>query len=84
MSYKPIQCGIYDYIEIACLRHYTLEIKSEDGESITATAINTRVIDRQEFLVFDVNGDEHQMRLDKIKSITALDTNAEFKTIQIN
>ncbi len=90
MPYTPIQCQLYDYIEIACLRHYTLSIKLLDGEEVKGRAETTNIEDKQEFLVVSVENGQDQkeanisIRLDKIKSITALDENAEFKTVEIN
>ncbi len=96
MPYTPIRCDLYDYIEIACLRHYTLTIKLLDGEKIQGKAETTKIEDKQEFLIVSVKveADQNQkeekkeekisIRLDKIKSITALDKNAEFKTVEIN
>ena len=94
MTYTPIQCQLYDYIEIACLRHYTLSIKLLDGSEIEGRAETTKIQDKQEFLIIKVAADQGQkeekkeenmpIRLDKIKSITALDENAEFKTVDIN
>ena len=90
MTYTPIQCQLYDYIEIACLRHYTLSIKLLDGSEIRGRAETTKIENKQEFLLIKVVADQDQkeeeipVRLDKIKSITALDENAEFKTVEIN
>ncbi|GAA0397936.1 Rho-binding antiterminator [Cocleimonas flava] len=90
MTYNPIQCQLYDYIEIACLRHYKLSIKLLDGSEIQGRAETTRIADKQEFLLIstevasDINQDITQIRLDKIKSITALDRHAEFSTVEIN
>ena len=95
MPYTPIKCYLYDYIEIACLRHYTLSIKLLDGSEIRGRADTTKIENKQEFLLVNVKvvADQNQkeekkeeipIRLDKIKSITALDKNAEFNTIEIN
>jgi len=90
MPYTPIQCQLYDYIEIACLRHYSLSIKLLDGKEVKGRAETTKIEDKQEFLVVSVEIDQNSkkerisIRLDKIKSITALDENAGFKTVEIN
>lgn len=98
MSYTPIQCQLYDYIEIACLRHYKLLIKLLDGSELQGRAETTKIENKQEFMIISVEANQDQeesntkdnrkgntsIRLDKIKSITALDQNAEFKTVEIN
>ena len=88
-SYQAIQCQIYDYIEIACMRQYRLYIELKSGSSIRAKAINTQIIDKEEFLVVKLEKNfeteqTQEIRLDLIKSITALDENTDFKTIDID
>ena len=89
-TYTPIQCQLYDYIEIACMRHYRLDIELISGEIITGKALTTRIKHKQEFIVVDVDMDtegndkEQEIRLDLVKSICALDENAEFGTVTIN
>ena len=81
MAYKPIQCGNYDYIEIACMRHYTLAIELLDGEKLVGKAQTTLIKDKQEFLVISGN---QAIRLDKIKAMTVVDEGAEFGYIEIS
>lgn len=84
MHYKPIQCHLYDYIEVACLRHYKLDVKLLTGEVLKGLAQTIHIINKEEYLEVNVDGVHQNLRLDKIKSITALDDNAEFKTIEIH
>lgn len=85
MSYQPIHCNLYDCFEIACLYHYTLKIKLLDGETMMGVAQNMRIKNKQEFLLIRTEDDKLQeFRLDNIKSITAIDKNAEFNTVKIN
>ncbi len=58
MPYTPIQCQLYDYIEIACLRHYTLLIKLLDGSEILGKAETTKIENKQEFLITSVKADQ--------------------------
>jgi len=93
-SYTPIQCQLYDYVEIACMRHYRLDIELMTGEIITGMALTTLIKNKQEFIVINTNIDseknnhdqdsEQEIRLDLVKSITVLDENAEFATVAIN
>ena len=84
--YSPIQCQLYDYFEIACMGHYRLDVMLLSGEIVKGKAITTLIKDKQEFLCIELveNSKEHEIRLDLIKSITALDKNAEFETVTIN
>lgn len=83
-NYSPIQCQIYDYIEIACMRRYHLEIELTSGETITGKAMTTKIENKQEFMVIETENNETQeIRLDFVNSIKPLDENAEFGRVAI-
>lgn len=84
-TYSPIQCQLYDYVEIACMRKYRLDIELQSGEIITGKAITTKIKDKQEFIVIEVDKDtQKEIRLDIVKSLTALDEGAEFSKVSIS
>ena len=84
-DYSPIQCQIYDYIEIACMRHYQLDIELNSGETLTGRAITTKVKDKQEFIVIEnENAEKQDIRLDLVNSIQPLDESAEFRQVTIS
>ena len=83
-NYSPIQCQIYDYIEIACMRHYLLNIVLKSGDTINGTAITTKIKNQQEFIVINNKSNQEQaIRLDLVHSIQPLDENAEFGIVSI-
>ncbi len=83
-QFQPIACGHHDHLELAATFNYTLDIQLRDGETITAKAIDTKSSkERGEFLVVALCGKEIELRTDLIKSITALDSNAQFSTIDL-
>ncbi len=83
--YSPIQCQIYDYIEIACMRHYLLDIELTSGETITGKAMTTKIENKQEFMVIETkNSEKQEIRLDLVNSIKPLDDNAEFGRVAIS
>lgn len=53
-EYQPIACQRYDYIEIACMHHYQLTVELLDGTVIQGQAIDTKIENKQEFLLLDV------------------------------
>ncbi len=83
MPYQPIECRLYDYIEIACMRHYDLQIKLLSGENIIGQAQTTRVAQKEEFLLIKVNSTIQEIRLDKISTLKALNNGAEFGKVTI-
>ena len=84
MSYTPIRCDLYDYVEIACMRGYNIEVVLLSNEVIHGIAKTTRIENKEEFIILENDKKQLSIRLDKIKDITALDDNAEFETIRIN
>lgn len=83
-TYQPIQCQLYDYVEIACLHGLNLDLELTSNKTITGKALTTRIKDKQEFIVIETKDGDHEIRLDTVKSITALNKNAEFSTVIIN
>ena len=82
--YQPIQCSAYDYVEIACLYRYRVELALKDGSCLTGIAISTKTIKNDgEYLILNKDS-ELLVRLDTILSITTLDENAEFQTATLN
>lgn len=83
--YQPLNCDLHDYLEIACLRGYQLEIELIDGQRLMARAITTRTSsDKEEFMVIEQAGTQHEIRLDQLLAITPQATNAEFGRVAFN
>ena len=77
-----ISCEQYDYIEIACMYRFELIITFISGESITATAIDTkRNKENQECLVIQHASDSALIVLDQIIAIEAVKANPHFTKI---
>ncbi|MBO1536838.1 Rho-binding antiterminator [Pseudomonas sp. OA65] len=78
-TYKPLHCDMHDYLEIACLCGYTLDIELTEGQRVTARAITTRTAStREEFLEVETAEGRREIRLDRLLAITPLDKNARF------
>ncbi|WP_433897971.1 Rho-binding antiterminator [Pseudomonas sp. PSE1(2024)] len=77
--YQPLNCDLHDYLEIACLRGYQLDIELIDGQQLMARAVTTRTSsDKEEFLVIEQQGAQQEIRLDQLLAITPLEANVEF------
>ena len=78
-TYRPLHCDLHDYLEIACLCSYTLDIELTNGQRLTARAITTRTAStREEFLEVETTEGRQEIRLDQLLAITPLDKNARF------
>lgn len=79
IPYRPLDCDLHDYLEIACLYGYRLRIELEDGSWLNARALDTRTLpSKEEMLVVRAAGEERQLRLDRLHAITALTPGARF------
>ncbi|WP_434558564.1 Rho-binding antiterminator [Pseudomonas sp. Z4-20] len=77
--YKPLHCDLHDYLEIACLCSYTLDIELIDGQRRTGRAITTRTSStREEFLEVETTDGRQEIRLDSLLAITPQNDNARF------
>ncbi|MEM8815517.1 MAG: Rho-binding antiterminator [Pseudomonadota bacterium] len=77
--YSPIDCNLYDYIEIACLYRYSLRIATVSGEILTGTAVDTEIdSDKAEYLKLQNGNSVRRVRLDYLHSIEPLTQNARF------
>ncbi len=81
--YRPIDCGLYDYIEIACLYRYVLRISTRDGEILTGTALDTEIADdKSECLKLSSESGVRRVRLDHLLSIEPLTADARFGRVE--
>ncbi|MBV6824591.1 Rho-binding antiterminator [Pseudomonas sp. PD9R] len=78
-TYQPMNCDLYDYLEIACMRGYQLDIELKDGTRLVAKALTTRTSsDKEEFLSLETADGPRDIRLDQLLAVTPLDANAQF------
>jgi Rho-binding antiterminator len=81
-TYQPLNCDLHDYLEIACLYGYTLDIELIDGQRLTARALTTRTAPtREEFLDLDTADGRRAIRLDQLLAITPQEDDARFGRI---
>ena len=74
-TYRPMNCDLHDYLEIACLRGYRLDIELHDGSRLLTTRTSS---DKEEFLRLETADGQQEVRLDHLLAITPLDANAQF------
>ncbi|SFT39946.1 Rho-binding antiterminator [Pseudomonas marincola] len=83
-TYKPLNCDLYDYLEIACLHGYELLLELDDGSTLQARAVDTRTApSKEEFLKLQNNEGAFELRLDRLVAITPTEARASFKRIEL-
>ena len=65
-NYSPIDCEDYDYLEIACMDRYDVELSSK-GEIVRGVALNLEVVKGEEFLILrSIDTPNSRIRIDLI------------------
>ena len=79
---KPIACDLYDYLEIACLFQYQLEIVLKSGQRIRGVAVDTCTLpDKTEALKVLVDGDNIFLPMHDLASVRVLSQGARFEFV---
>jgi Rho-binding antiterminator len=79
----PISCDLHDYIEVACMRNYRVELVLKGGEVIVGKALDVITSpEKQEFLIIDNGGEKQQIELTQLHKMIALTPNASFNEVE--
>lgn len=77
--YTPIDCGDYDYIEIACMDRYEVDVIARDDRLIHGVAVDTETNDTGEYLILQTpNNGSERVRVDQIRRIVVRSENRRF------
>ena len=76
--YRPIDCSAYDFLEIACMDRYNVELRL-DSETISGVAAGLEARDGQEFLIITTSAGDELIRVDRIRRMTVLTRPARFE-----
>lgn len=77
-QYTPIDCGDYDYLEVACLYQYEVEL-ALTAKRVRGKAITIDKSDSGEFIVIETqDGKRESIRADLINKMKVLTDNARF------
>lgn len=88
----PIACDLHDYVEIACMYGYRIQVLCLYEISVEGRALTTRTLTRQtlntrraaekiEYLVIDAGGHTAEVALHEIITITAITQNPYFSVL---
>ncbi|TRO17427.1 transcriptional antiterminator [Ectopseudomonas mendocina] len=84
-DYQPLACDLYDYLEIACMHCYQLDIELVDGSRLQGQALTTETTaSKEEFLLLRTTAGEQRLRMDRLLAITPLDAGASFGRILLS
>jgi len=85
MNNSIISCDLHDYLEIACMYGYQVQLTLNDQQIIEGKAIDTMTTDdKREFLVIDLDhghGSKKQVELNQIRKMQVLTPDAKFSEV---
>ncbi|MCY1284098.1 Modulator of Rho-dependent transcription termination (ROF) [compost metagenome] len=82
-AYRPLNCDLHDYLEIACMHDYRLRVELVDGPAFEARAVTTLTRAKEEFFVLAANDGPRAIRLDRLLAITPLTPRASFGRVEL-
>lgn len=83
-TYQPLNCDLHDFLEIACMHGYRLQVELIEGPGFVARALDTRTApSKEEFLIVQSESARQEIRLDQLLAITPLDSGASFGRIEL-
>jgi Rho-binding antiterminator len=83
MTERLISCDLHDYIEIACMHHYRVELELKGGQILDGKAVDVITSsEKREFLVIESAGQKQEIELNQLSKMTALTPNAAFKEVE--
>ena len=81
MSQENISCELHDFIEVACMYGYQIQLALKDDQVIEGKAVDiTTSKDKREYLIIK-NEQEQQVELTQLTKLTVLTPNAQFKEV---
>lgn len=84
-DYQPLACDLYDYLEIACLHRYHLDIELVDSTRLQGQAMTTKTMASQgEFLLVRMADGEQRLRMDHLLAITPMEPGARFGRVLLS
>ncbi|QTN46114.1 Rho-binding antiterminator [Ectopseudomonas mendocina] len=84
-DYQPLACDLYDYLEIACMHRYQLDIELVDGSHLHGQALTTETTaSKEEFLLVRTADGEQRLRMDRLLAITPQDAGANFGRVLLS
>jgi len=82
-KYHPIDCGLYDQLELVCVRRNEITVELADGRQQTGVAQTIDIIkDDGEYLVLQVDASQHRVRIDSIVRLHTPESVFEFSNPQ--
>ena len=81
MSQENISCELHDFIEVACMYGYQVQLTLKDGQVLEGKAVDIMTSkEKREYLIIN-NGQEQQVELTQLTKTSVLTQNAQFKEV---
>lgn len=78
---QGLACHLYDYLEIACMFHYQVQVKLKSKDMVLGQALDIKTIDGKESLIVKTQQGKQHIPLRQLTLLTVLTTNAKFEKV---
>ncbi|MFC0119767.1 Rho-binding antiterminator [Pseudoalteromonas xiamenensis] len=76
-----LSCEQHDYLEVACVYHFELEVTTTDGHSYLGLAKDVRYENKTQCLVLESGSVQNAVSIAQITSLVALTDNPYFQRV---
>jgi len=80
-DYHPVDCGLYDHLEVACMHGYEVMLTLRSGKTDQGIAVTVEARGGGEFLTLEVNQNKREYRLDELRSLRVVSSPRTFDEI---
>ena len=80
-NYQPVDCGLYDHLEVACMHGYEVSLALRNGKTDQGVAITVGARREGEFLTLATDQTKKEYRLDELRSLRVLSYPRSFDEI---
>lgn len=79
---RPIDCTLHDYLEVACLFGYELEVLQKSGAVVIGNAVTTRTAAGEEFLELKAGAHTVEVPMHEINKVLVRTLDAQFTELK--
>ncbi|WMN62002.1 Rho-binding antiterminator (plasmid) [Pseudoalteromonas xiamenensis] len=78
-----LSCDQHDYLEVACVYRFELEVTTTDGQSYVGLANDVRYENKTQCLVLESGSEQHTVAIAQITSLVARTDNPYFQRVEV-
>lgn len=82
MTSSIISCDLHDYVELACMHNYRVQLTLKDRQVVTGKAMDIVTAEHREYLVVGEGDQQQKIDLTHLAKLEVLTPNAKFSEVE--